>query len=164
MLVCYMRIEDFNDECLVDNLRWAFKRTISFVVGMGIAPYVKQGRSMNLWVVFGLCGLSYFLVHRFIGKDVFMNWCKVPFLIVAFVFVLRHIHTNGFTFKFVYWMGFVSLESYLANIYLCGTVSDFSKRIGWNDAGYYMQYLVVILLGLILSWIVKQTSLMIQNE
>ena len=161
MIVCYMSMNEFNDECWIDNLRWAFKRTVSFVVGMGIAPFVKQGRSVNLWIILGLCALSYFFVHKFIGKDIFMNWCKVPFLIVAFVFALRHVHTNSMVLKFIYWMGVVSLESYLANIYLCGAVSDFSKRIGWNDIGSYMQYLMVIVLGIILSWMVKKTSLMI---
>lgn len=156
MLLCYRN--GFNDKCWIDNLRWAFKRTVSFVIGMGIAPYVKQNKRVNPWAVMGICALFYFIVHKFVGKDVFMNWCKIPFLLVAFVYVLRWLNKKKSIYKFICWMGVVSLESYLANIYLCGAVFDFSKRIGWNDTGCYIVYLLVMVLGVLFSWIVNVFS------
>lgn len=61
-------------------------------------------------------------------------------------------------------LGIVSLESYLANIYLCGEVSDFAKRTGWNDYGCYAEYLVVIVLGMTISWGIHKMSGLISNK
>lgn len=152
------------DDCVVDNLRWAFQRTTNFVVGMAIAPYVKQEKRVNVVFVLGVCLLSFFFVHRFISKELFMNWCKVPYLVMPSVLVLKYMNRNGFLYRFVCWMGIVSLESYLANIYLCGAVSDFARRAGWNDYGCYAEYLVVIVLGMTISWGIHKMSGLISNK
>lgn len=162
--LCYMDLDNINNECWVDNLRWAFQRTVSFVIGMGIAPYVKHGKSVNLLWLFGVCFLFYFFVHKIISKNIFMGWCQIPFFLVVFVYILRYLKQKKTIYRFICWMGVVSLESYLANIYLCGAIFDFSKRIGWNDAGCYMEYLLVMVLGILLSWIVNHFSCRINNR
>lgn len=164
ILICFMDFEHMRKDYVVDNLRWAFKRTTNFVVGMAIAPYVKQEKRVNVVLVLGVCLLSFFLVHRCISKELFMDWCKVPYLVMPSVLVLKYMNRNGFLYRFVCWMGIVSLESYLANIYLCGAVSDFAKRTGWNDYGCYAEYLVVIVLGVTISWGIHKMSGLISNK
>lgn len=115
-------------------------------------------------LLLGVCLLSFFLVHRCISKELFMDWCKVPYLVMPSVLVLKYMNRNGFLYRFVCWMGIVSLESYLANIYLCGAVSDFAKRTGWNDYGCYAEYLVVIVLGVTISWGIHKMSGLISNK
>lgn len=124
-----------NKASLVDNLRWAFQHTTSYVAGIAIVPFVKQENRVNVVLVLGVCLLSFFFVHRFISKEVFMNWCKVPYIVIPFVLALKYLNRRSILYRFVSWMGVVSLESYLANIYLCGAVSDFAKRTEWNDMG-----------------------------
>ena len=164
ILICFMDFGHMRKDCIADNLRWAFQRTTSFVVGIAIAPYVKQEKRVNVVLVLGVCLLSFILVHRFISKNVFMDWCKVPFLVMPFVLVLKYMNRNKFLYRFVSWMGIVSLESYLANIYLCGAVSDFAKRTGWNDYGCYAEYLIVIVLGMTISWVIHKMSDLISNK
>lgn len=58
-------------------------------------------------------------------------------------------------------MGIVSLESYLANIYLCGTIKNVLRRLQDTNilfAGGYIEYLAVILFGILLSLIVNKMS------
>lgn len=158
ILICYMDHEQFREDSVIDNLRWAFQRVTNFILGMAIAPYVKQEKRVNLLPVLGACVMAFFLVHRLVSKDLFMDWCKVPYLIAFFVLILRHINKEGVVHRFIYWMGIVSLESYLANIYLCGAVSDYAKRVGWNDTGGYMGYLLVIVLGVFVSWGINELA------
>lgn len=158
IIACSMDFSQLKEESVMCNLRWAFQRTASFVIGLSIAPYVKQGKCVNLWFILGICALSYFFVHKFVSDYVFMGWCQVPFFVVAFIYFFQRISNNGAVFKFLSWMGIVSLESYLANIYLCGAVSDFTKRTGWNDTGGYMGYLLVIVLGVFVSWGINELA------
>ena len=57
---------------------------------------------------------------------------------------------------------YVSLESYLANIYLCWTVSDFVRRFSLEKDdvlhGHYLEYVTILLLGLLLSYVVNILS------
>lgn len=159
-----MDYEHFREDCVVDNLRWAFQRVTNFILGMAIAPYVKQEKRVNLLPVLGACLMAFFLVHWLVSKDLFMNWCKVPYLIAFFVLILRHIKKDGVVHRFIYWMGLVSLESYLANIYLCGAVSDYAQRVGWNDYGRYAEYLMVIVWGIAISWGVHQMAGLVRKK
>lgn len=158
MMICFMDFDNFHDNNVVDNLRWAFQKTVNFVIGMAVAPYVKQGKRVNIWPVVLCCLCSFIVVHQFVSKNVYMDWCKVPFLLLAFVCVLQYIKRLRWISCFVSWMGIVSLESYLANIYLCGEVSDFAHRIGWHDNDAYAEYLLVLVLGWWLSWCVNRTT------
>lgn len=164
VLICFMNFEQMNNNSLADNLRWAFQHTTSYVAGIAIAPFVKQEKRVNVVLVLGVCLLSFFFVHRFISKEVFMNWCKVPYIVIPFVLALKYLNRRSILYRFVSWMGVVSLESYLANIYLCGAVSDFAKRTGWNDYGRYTEYLVVIVLGMTMSWGIHKMSGLISNK
>lgn len=60
-------------------------------------------------------------------------------------------------------MGTVSLESYLANIYLCKLIKDTVNRIGDKIIfnGHYIEYLCIILLGILISRICNKFSLSI---
>lgn len=153
-----------NKDSLADNLRWAFQHSTNYVAGIAVAPFVKQEKRVNAVQVLGVCLLRFFFVHGFISKDVFIDWCKVPYLVIPFALVLKYVNRMGFLYRFVCWVGIVSLESYLANIYLCGAVSDFAKRTGWNDYGCYAEYLVVIVLGVTISWGIHKMSGLISSK
>lgn len=58
-----------------------------------------------MFFVLGVCLLSFFLVHRLISKEVFMNWCKVPYLVMPSVLVLKYMNRNGFLYRFFLLVG-----------------------------------------------------------
>lgn len=71
---------------------------------------------------------------------------------------------TGCVYRFISWMGIVSLESYLANIYLSGTVKSALAPLR-NDCmlltGGYFEYALVIILGMLLAWMVGSLSKLI---
>lgn len=173
LVVCNLTIDGTsgNFHNVLYNLQWAFSRVPSFMIGMYIAPFVKRGISVNIvWVflvVAGLLGL-YLGVHRFISRDINMYWCLVPPLIVCLAWFLDKLAKDGRLFKFISWMGVVSLESYLANIYLggVGTVQDAISRLPLNDNilyGHYLEYFCVVLIGLFLSYIIHEMTEKLQH-
>lgn len=58
-------------------------------------------------LLLGVCLLLFFLVHRCISKELFMDWRKVPYLVMPSVLVLKYMNRNGFLYRFVCWMGIV---------------------------------------------------------
>lgn len=64
-------------------------------------------------------------------------------------------------YSFFSWMGLISLESYLANIYLCDTIKDMLSQFKDTNillTGGYFEYSMVIVLGLLLSYIMNKMS------
>ena len=58
-------------------------------------------------------------------------------------------------------MGIVSLESYLANIYLCHALRTTVQPLRDSSPlllGGYLEYTIVIFGGILLAWIVSNTS------
>lgn len=69
-------------------------------------------------LLLGVCLLLFFLVHRCISKELFMDWCKVPYLVMPSVLVLKYMNRNGFLYRFVCW-GASFLWSHIWQIYTC---------------------------------------------
>lgn len=164
LVICHVGISD-NVEVveyeILKNLQWAFRRVPSFIIGMSIATYVKNHKKVNVvpFVIIPLC--LYIGVHQLIDKNIFMGWCLIFPILLFCIFILEEVYEQNPFQKFVSWMGLVSLESYLANIYLCGLVRDRADKIGYSLMleGKYLEYFLIIVLGIFLSVIVHQISM-----
>lgn len=146
---------------VISNMQWAFQRVISFVIGMYLAPMVREGRSIVSWLaVVAISLVAYIAVHFFINKDLFAMWMLVPAVSIVFALIFEHAHTYRWALRFLAWMGMVSLESYLANIYLQSVISDASAKFlpQTLQHGHYLEYCLVIVCGLILSLVVNKVS------
>ena len=76
--------------------------------------------------------------------------CVLPFVIVL-VYLIENLSNIQFSLNF---LGMISLESYLTNIYI-GDILNHKKWIicGWDlSYGHYLEYSVVIILGLIIAY------------
>ena len=163
--LCNIKIDNINcaTNQVLRNMQWAFGRSVNFIVGMSIAPLVISNYRINGWIVI-VCSLVLYICGRqIIVNDLLsMWWTLVPLLIVIFSWVIDVICKTKYAVSFISWMGAVSLESYLANIYLCKLVKDVMSRfIGVGEGifiGHYIEYLVIIILGLFLSAIVHYMS------
>lgn len=147
---------------ILHNLQWAFCRVASFIIGMYIAPFVKRGVKINVLSAVFVSLALYIGVHRLISKDIFMWWCLILPMSIVFAKAIDWLKKNGNFYKFISWMGIVSLESYLANIYLNGSIKDFVYRYGLDGynimQGHYFEYSCVIILGMILSYAIHRMS------
>lgn len=139
------------------NLQWAFKRSASFILGMAIAPYIQENRKVNPILVILMAVILFFGVHRMISRDIFMDWCKVPVLLIFILLILNWANKYKKPYSFITWMGTASLESYLANIYLCGVMRNLASGLGDLPIlnGKYLEYSGVIIFGLFLTYYVN---------
>ena len=163
VIVCMLPIEQFRGVTheVLSNLQWAFGRVPSFIIGMALAPLVKKGVKINAILLIVLPLVFYVLVHEFIDKNTPTQWCLVvPAMIVLTIF-LKLIKETGFLYRFISWMGIVSLESYLANIYLCQALKTTVQSLRDSSplfSGGYLEYTIVIFGGILLAWIVNKVS------
>ena len=138
---------------VIENLKGAFKHIVSFIIGMYLAPYVKQNIRINALCVIAVSALGCILFH-FLMKDIYYSWLYVfPTLIVLSSF-LEHIPDNSKINGFFLWLGVASLESYLANVGIKALMPLFLYK--WIDhqifTGHYLDYSLVIISGFILTY------------
>lgn len=148
---------------ILHNLQWAFSRIPSFIVGMYLAPFIKNKYECKVTTsTIALIGLLllYAFVNWMTNANISLHWCLVLPLCLCFALVLDKIKTSN-VFRFITWVGIVSLESYLANIYLCGTIKDITSQLPQEYTifhGRYFEYALIIAIGLILSYAVHTLS------
>lgn len=159
-------INETNLDSIVHNIQWAFCRVPSFIIGFSLAPLVKQNLKVSVVqivsVIIGLIGL-YFIVHHFIRDDLPLQFCLVLPIVVFLTWMVSIIKRRvKDLYKFISWIGSASLESYLANIYLCGMISDMAKRVPLSADfllyGRYLEYFIVVVTGLSLAYYIHRLS------
>lgn len=139
-----------------DNYTWfwygsnALKRSPSFLIGMAIAKYVQEGKEIN----FGLLtfvSMIVFGLSSFLFPNSFCKWIVVLPFVIVLVYLIENLSKIQFPLNS---LGMISLESYLTNIYI-GDILNHKKWIicGWDlSYGHYLEYSVVIVLGLIIAY------------
>lgn len=157
---------DINNICneTTGNIQWAFSRIPSFIIGMLIAPLIKREYKVSIKTILLFTFLSvllYISVHHFISDDIFMWWC-LTLPITIFLSILTNIIQKKLSsiYKFISWMGIVSLESYLANIYLCKLFKEFYYDLEpkYLFNGHYIEYLFIIFFGIFISYAINKIS------
>lgn len=163
IVICMLKINMFNGIIheILYNLQWAFGRVPSFIIGMAMAPLVKQATKINIFALIIMPLLLYIAIHLLIDKNTPTQWCLVLPVLSVFIMIISKIDVSSFIYHFISWMGIISLESYLANIYLCHSIKDAIQPLrDFNIllTGGYFEYSIIILLGLLLSLVINKTS------
>lgn len=166
LILCNISIESVHDKPfyeILKNIQWTFVRVPSFVIGMALASLVKQNIKINTLLILILSISSYLIIHQ-INANIFALWCIVPAILIVIATCFDYIK-DSVVFKFISWLGILSLESYLANIYLCEVIKDVVNRIGYCSLfyGHYLEYLCIILLGIIIAILINKISALIIN-
>ena len=161
LFITHISIPDTGEimNSIIINLQWALQRTISFILGMYIAPYVKQGMKVNALYIIGAAAFGFILFH-FLMKEVFYSWLYVlPILIVLCILFEKLPHQSK-TNIFFLWLGVASLESYLTNVGIRELVQHMPAN--WFDYpmfyGHYLDYTFVIIAGLCMTYITHVVS------
>lgn len=124
IVVCMLNINMFagKEHEILKNLQWTFGRVPSFIIGMALAPLVKRGVNVNKVVLVILPILIYYVINKLTCHEANTEWCLVLPTLTVYVILLEKLNKASYVYNFISWMGLVSLESYLANIYLCATI------------------------------------------
>ncbi len=141
------------------NLQGAFKRTVSFIIGMCLAPYIMKGIKVNSFYVIGVSAFGCILFH-FLMKEVFYSWLYVLPLLIVLCIVFEKLPKKSRLNIFFLWLGAASLESYLANVGIKALMPSYLDS--WINSpifsGHYLDYTLVIIVGFILTYIVHGFS------
>ena len=164
IIVCMLNIDTFNGApyAICNNLQWAFGRVPSFIIGMAAAPLIKRGMKIHVGVLIILPLIFYVAIHEFINKNTPTQWCLVLPVLTVLILSIEYIRNKKFVYHFISWMGIVSLESYLANIYLCNMLKEIFSPLRANYpllTNGYLEYSLVILLGILLSLLINKMSM-----
>ena len=129
---------------------------------MAAAPLIKRGMKIHVGVLIILPLIFYVAIHEFINKNTPTQWCLVLPVLTVLILSIEYIRNKKFVYHFISWMGIVSLESYLANIYLCNMLKEIFSPLRANYpllTNGYLEYSLVILLGILLSLLINKMSM-----
>ena len=150
-------------ECskIVDNIFGVLSRVPSFCIGMGIAPLVKKNVEINFLYVIILSLILYSVLHHCLPDSNFPVLLAIP-LLTIYILGLRYLDTKGFDMNILTFMGVISLESYLTNVFFGG----FFHRINWGPLVYgnYIPYLCVIISGICCSVVINRCVNSVLNK
>lgn len=135
-------------------------RLCFYFLGFGIAPYVKNGSNIR-YIPLLACSILLYIICSFVPKLDFIP--RYIFLVPVFIIlpcVLFDTKWFGKTNSAWHFMGEISLESYLTNIFLPVVFVHAAWIHNHPILGYgnYIGYLLVIVVGIILSVLVHKLS------
>lgn len=140
---------------VVSNIQSALLRMPSYLIGMAIAPYCINKTTIS--VIWGILLFFCYLVFGLLHVRQYAIWAIIPVIIYLSVLLVKFLSKIPKINEFINFMGNISLESYLTNIYLNSLfiylIPDyFSSPIFY---GRYVEYVTVIVLGIAMAYIYK---------
>jgi len=167
LIITHIPVEKTGDlaNSIILNLQGTFKRTVSFVMGMYIAPYVKQGIKANALYIIVASAVGCVLFHLLM-KEVFYSWLYVLPLLIVLCYILERLPEKSIANVFLLWIGAASLESYLTNVGIRALMPLYISPWSGNPlfGGHYLDYALVIVLGLIMSYLTHVMSNLVTNK
>ena len=161
LIITHIPVEKTGDltNSIILNLQGAFKRTVCFIIGMYIAPYVKQGYKANALYILAIAALGCVLFHLLM-KEVFYAWLYVLPILFAFCYILERISEKSIANIFLLWIGAASLESYLTNVGIRVIMPLYLSSWINNHifSGHYLDYIFVIISGFGMTLITHSIS------
>ncbi len=142
-----------SSDAIVKNIQMCLSHVPSYIGGYLIGKDVYERNNVSKWMLWTsiFCGGLYIILFP---VHVQKNWLLMPIAVLLLSSLLDIISTNKKIMTILYFMGGVSLESYLSNIYLPVVL----RKIGIQeiihsiDDSNYLNYLLVIIVGLIIAY------------
>jgi len=160
MIICIIGLCAINtDNMICDNIQFALQRVPSYLIGMAIGKYCKEGYSVKngKLVCFLLGGVILFCLCHVINKSIFVGWLLVPLEILILIKMINLYPSIYCKLKKI---GNISLESYLLNISFNHLLCLFipSNNNHFIFYGRYLEYSMVVIGGFMIAPIVNRIS------
>ena len=150
MLIILSKVNIFNNE-ICANIQFVLGRVPMFVIGYYMAPHIKNGEILKARyvIIISLISVALFFFLRIFSA------LTIPILFIL-GYLIQYLHRLTLIDKIMIFMGGISLESYLTNIYL----SSIFRLFDFGDYAYgnYLHYTLVILIGIPLAYLINRTS------
>lgn len=143
---------DYVDGCL-KYVSIAFRRVPSFILGMAIAAEVMNKRKISLFKILGLSFVPFVLISIYFP----FVYCRWLIIIPLIVLLCSLISVSNRGTRLLSFMGMISIESYLANIFIGDILNHKSWIICGIDLsyGHYLEYFTVLFLGILIAYCVN---------
>lgn len=142
-------------DSVIKNIQFVVCRIPCFVFGYGLAPAVKVAKRLP-WISAPAMLITYFACGRlpFLRDINFNLLLALPTMMLACVLLKK---LTGLC-RPLKWLGEISLESYLANVYLGYLFGTFTWTIGGADINRrgYFSYACVVIFGILLAYAVNR--------
>lgn len=146
---------DASKDNVLYNIKFAMSRVPSFIIGMSLGQWCKEGKGISAYWIVAL--LILYVVFRTSFRSFNVAYLTVPIITCLLIGICRLCEKYS-VYTFLTFMGTISLESYLTNITLnklCQAIipSHISSPIFY---GRYLEYAVVIVFGIAVAYLVNK--------
>lgn len=141
------------------NIQWACRRIISFIIGLYIAPWVMNKKHICSCICI-IFFIALWCFARIFFTSKYSLWL-LEFPIIIIVVKLLDFCENGLLNRLFVWFGVLSLESYLANIYLCSILFSNQTILKLIDTYIHIDiliYMIIILVGTFIAYLTCKLS------
>ena len=162
MIVCNLYSSSETGFC--SNMLSALGRVPSFILGMAIGKDCIEERSLSALWLFPLL-LLYVVCRKYLFITDGVAWLLIPVLVYAFLFIVNIAKRWLWFDNSLKFLGKVSLESYLTNITINSVLVALIPAYISSPVfhGRWLEYVIVIVLGLICAYYVNRFSQKIQK-
>lgn len=158
MVLCKIPEQGVTHSNIIQNMQLAFGRVPSFMMGMAVAQECMDKKAVSVIWLFALAIAGVALAKVFtLGFGT--AWMVISLVMWLFV-VLLNMAEKTWIDKALMFLGGISLESYLTNISINGALSSVIPEQLYANVFYgkYLQYAIVIVVGLVLAYYIKKWS------
>lgn len=156
MILCKISFEDRSNTNVMYNIQFAFSRVPCFLVGMSIGKLCKDNYYCSfVWPIL-LFSLGWSL-QKFFHINSCTEWLTLPLFLYLIFLCMNSLSNTPKIDSLLKTLGGISLESYLTNICINNMLillipTYLSSRLFY---GRYLEYLVVIVVGLLLAFYIS---------
>lgn len=142
----------------INNLQMAFSRVPIYMIGYVVAPLVKDKLSIS-WLWLFLCLITMLSMDHI---PYVCHWYRAWLLALPFMMIiclLLQLLKQQSLKRILQFMGLISLESYLANVFVTYALEDFDfQSLGTLNSGNYLFYFLVIICGMAIAILANKLS------
>ncbi len=145
---------------IAKNFSFALSRIPCFVTGYWLGKMVQNGDTLNTWIAFFTPVLLFLLLYL-CPFPIYCFWLLMFPLMQLLVWFFEHNHlTMRWFASACFFMGTITLESYLTNVYLSSVFRHVDWVLGGVDIniGNYVHYACVLVSGLIWAMVAHKCS------
>ena len=154
-----------SDNSIVCNIQSALSRVPSFMLGLAVAPLCMKATKIHSFLVFAPPPTLLYLVLAYLGLRAYSTWAIMPLVMYICCIICNFVCTMPQISNMLAFFGTISLESYLTNIYLNSLlrflIPAYISSSIFN--GRYLEYAMVIVLGVIMSYYFKKLTHYLTN-
>ena len=149
----------------VSNVVFALGRVPSFLLGMGLGNLCQQNRKISAsWIIMPV--VLYVVFVKVCAVYHALAWMLIPLMTYLFILFLKLTKAITCCVRAFNFLGKISLESYLTNITLNSLLQTLIPAYVASSLFYgrWIEYTIVVVVGLIVAYYVNKISSQIQNR